>query len=271
MLKFRILTAIILIPVFLLLLFKLPPSWFCLITGAVVLCGGWEWSSLMGIKNPWKKLIYPAILLIVLCVSLRLYIPNVILAALVWWLFSVVLIVIYPKASDTWGQGFLVRGLMGIMVLIPCWLAVNFIRNIPDNGIEILLFLFILIWGADISAYFAGKWWGKNKLAPKVSPGKTWQGLIGAIVTTLIITLVTLSRIESPNLLWLGFCGLTVVTVLFSVVGDLFESMLKRKENLKDSGRLLPGHGGILDRIDSLTAAAPVFLCGALLLQKLFA
>lgn len=271
MLKFRILTAIILIPLFLLLLFKLPPNLFGWITGAVVIYCGWEWSSLMGIKNPWKKLIYPVILYLVLYVSLQLYIPNVILAGLVWWLFSVVLIVIYPKASDTWGQGYLVRGLMGVMVLVPCWLAVNFIRNIPDNGIAILLFLFVLIWGADISAYFAGKWWGKNKLAPMVSPGKTWQGLIGAVVTTLIITLVTLWQLESPNWLWLAFCGLTVVTVLFSVVGDLFESMLKRKENLKDSGRLLPGHGGILDRIDSLTAAAPVFLCGALFLQKIFA
>lgn len=272
MLKFRILTAVILIPLFLLLLFKLPPTWFALLTGAVVLWSGWEWSALMGIKKTWKKCIYPVILFCVLYISLKLYIPNVIIASLIWWLLSLVLIVLYPKASDTWGQSYLVRGLMGFMVLIPCWLAVNFIRNIQDNGIEILLFLFILIWGADISAYFAGRWWGKHKLAPSVSPGKTWQGLIGAVVTTLVITLAVLFKIDDkPSLLWVGFCLVTVLTVLFSVVGDLFESMLKRKVNLKDSGHLLPGHGGILDRIDSLTAAAPVFLCGVFFLQKIFA
>ncbi len=159
---------------------------------------------------------------------------------------------------------------MGLMVLIPCWLAINFIRNIPESGIYILLYLFVLIWGADSGAYFAGKLWGKTKIAPKVSPGKTWEGLGGALIVTLIITLGTLYGVHTPYRLWAFVCLITVVTILFSVAGDLFESMLKRNAGLKDSGRLLPGHGGILDRIDSLTAAAPVFLFSTDLMQKIF-
>jgi phosphatidate cytidylyltransferase len=271
MLKYRILTAIILIPLFLLLLFKLPAGWFCFVTGVVVVLGAWEWSSLMGVKRFAYKLIYPLLMAAILFAAMWLYIPNVIIAASVWWLFGLLLVAIYPKASISWGEGVLARGLMGVMVLVPCWLAINFIRNIPDNGISILLFLFVIIWGADTGAYFAGRFWGKHKLAPAVSPGKTWQGVMGALVITLIITCGALIWIAAPYKMWFGVCLTTIITVLFSIVGDLFESMLKRKENLKDSGHLLPGHGGILDRIDSLTAAAPIFLFGALFLQKIFA
>ncbi len=270
MLKHRILTAIILIPIFLLLLFKLPAGWFCFVTAAVVVWGAWEWSYLMGIKRFGLTLIYPLIMALALFGALWLYIPSIIVAAAIWWLFALLLVVMYPKLSQFWGQSVIVRGLMGIMVLVPCWLAINFIRNIPDNGISILLFIFVLIWGADSGAYFAGRWWGKHKLAPAVSPGKTWQGLLGALFVTIAITLATLLWTHAPYGIWFGAFVVSLITVLFSVLGDLFESMLKRKEGLKDSGQLLPGHGGILDRIDSLTAAAPVFLFGILFLQKLF-
>lgn len=271
MLKYRILTAVILIPLFLLMLFALPAGWFCGVTGLFVLLGAWEWSSLMGIQRTPFKLIYPIMMFFILFAAMWLYIPNVIVAASVWWVLATVLVMIYPKGSRAWGSGVVARGLMGLMVLVPCWLALNFIRNVAENGTYILLFLFILIWGADTGAYFAGRWWGKNKLAPEVSPGKTWQGLFGALVTTILITLVTLYLIHAPYRAWIGACVMAMITVLFSVVGDLFESMLKRKEGLKDSGRLLPGHGGILDRIDSLTAAAPIFLFCALFLQKILA
>jgi phosphatidate cytidylyltransferase len=270
MLKHRILTAIILIPIFLLLLFKLPAGWFCFVTGAVVIWGAWEWSYFMGIKRFWLTLIYPLIMSFALFAAMWLYIPSIIIAAMIWWLFALLLVIKYPKMSQFWGQSVIVRGLMGIMTLVPCWLAINFIRNIPDNGIYILLFIFVLIWGADSGAYFTGRWWGKNKLAPAVSPGKTWQGLFGALIITLAITLGTLLWTHAPYAIWFGACVVAFITVLFSVTGDLFESMLKRKEGLKDSGQLLPGHGGILDRIDSLTAAAPAFLFGILFMQKLF-
>ncbi len=266
----RILTALVLIPIFVLLLFILSPKAFCLLTGAVVLWAAWEWTSLMGIKQIKKRIIYPIIVLVLLVSSLWLYIPIVIISAFVWWLFALLLVAFYPRFSQGWSKSVVMRGLMGFMTLIPCWLAINFIRNVSDTGIFILLFLFVLIWGADSGAYFAGKWWGKTKLAPHVSPGKTWQGLWGALVVTLVITLIALYWVQSPYKVRLFACMIAILTVLFSVVGDLFESMLKRNEGLKDSGRLLPGHGGILDRIDSLTAAAPVFLFGTDLMQKIF-
>ena len=161
----------------------------------------------------------------------------------------------------------LVRGIMGILVLMPCWLALNFIRVLP-SGEMILLALFVLIWGADTGAYFAGKKWGKHKIIPQVSPGKSWEGLAGALLTTVLLVFCLLTALKFPPAdIWVLLL-LSLVTVLFSVLGDLFESMLKRKVDLKDSGTILPGHGGILDRIDSLTAAAPIFALGLILLAK---
>src|SRR5579872_940492 len=266
----RILTALILIPVFVFLLFYLSPKAFCLLTGVVVLWAAWEWSFLMGVKQLKYSFIYPVVVFFLLIGSIWLYIPGVIIASFVWWLFALLLVLFYPKLSQAWGKSIILRGLMGLMTLLPCWLAINFIRNIPENGVYVLLFLFVLIWGADSGAYFAGKLWGKTKLAPHVSPGKTWQGLGGALVVSVIITLATLYWAKVPYKIGFFVCMIAMITVLFSVVGDLFESMLKRNEGLKDSGRLLPGHGGILDRIDSLTAAAPVFLFGTDLMQKIF-
>ncbi|MEO8400671.1 MAG: phosphatidate cytidylyltransferase [Gammaproteobacteria bacterium] len=269
MLKQRILTAIILIPIFVLLVFKLPPIGFAFLTGAVVLWGAWEWSAFIGVTKFPQSIIYPIIVLVALFfATFFLNIPTVVKVAAGWWVFALLLVVLYPVLSLGWGRGKIIRGLMGFFVLIPCWLAVNYIRNVDGAGISMLLFLFIIIWGADSGAYFAGKWFGKHKLAPSVSPGKTWEGLFGALLTTVVITVLALWLTDSPSNLWLGGIIVSIVTVLFSILGDLFESMLKRQEGLKDSGHLLPGHGGILDRIDSLTAAAPIFVVGAELLQK---
>ncbi len=270
----RILTALVLIPIFVFLLFYLSPKTFCLLTGAIVLWAAWEWSFLMGVKKLRYSFIYPVIvfflLILIPIASLWVYIPGIIIGTSFWWLLALLLVASYPKWSPVWRNSMIIRGLMGFMTLIPCWLAVNFIRNIPDSGIYVLLFLFVLIWGADSGAYFAGRVWGKTKLAPNVSPGKTWEGLGGAFIVTFILTVPVLYWIHVPYKIALFACLVSVVTVLFSIVGDLFESMLKRNEGLKDSGRLLPGHGGILDRIDSLTAAAPIFLFGTDLMQKIF-
>jgi phosphatidate cytidylyltransferase len=154
---------------------------------------------------------------------------------------------------------------MGAFVLVPCWASINYIRN-QDEGPLGLLFLFVLIWGADSAAYFVGKKWGTKRLAPYVSPGKSWQGLMGALLVSTLIVLTTLWLCNVPFPIWPWAIVLSLVTVLFSIVGDLFESMIKRQAKVKDSGKLLPGHGGVLDRIDSLTAAAPIFVLGALLL-----
>ncbi|EKD73234.1 MAG: Phosphatidate cytidylyltransferase [uncultured bacterium] len=267
MLKQRILTAIILVPLFVGLVLILPPKAFCIFTGLIVLWAAWEWSFLMGVKQFFYSLMYSLMMLAALIASMWLFIPNVIIAGAVWWLFALLLVVLYPRVSDIWGNGIIIRGLMGFLVLIPCWLAINFLRNIT-GGVYILLLLFVLIWGADIGAYFAGRLWGKHQLAAAVSPGKTWQGVGGALFVTIAITSLIVWSTQMPWPAWLWAFVIVITTLFFSIVGDLFESMLKRKAGLKDSGRLLPGHGGILDRIDSLTAAAPIFLLGLELLRS---
>ena len=155
---------------------------------------------------------------------------------------------------------------MGLLVLLPCWASVNFIRNQDDSGLAMLLFLFVLVWGADSTAYFVGKKWGKTKLAQSVSPGKTVEGLGGALLFAVIFSLAVFSANAVSLSFWPWGIALSVITVLFSVVGDLFESVMKRQIGVKDSGVLFPGHGGLLDRIDSLTAAAPLFALGLLLI-----
>ncbi len=269
MLKQRLITALILIPVVILLVLKLPLAAFVTATGVLVLMGAWEWSGFMGIKKFPQVLIYPVCMLVLMGLSLYLYIPAVMVFAVFWWLLAIILMFFYPRSSKWWSKSRVLRAIMGVLVLIPCWMAINFIRS-ADTGAYALLFLFILIWGADSFAYFAGKKWGKHKLAPNLSPGKSWEGFIAALVGGVIITTIALCGFRPPAVVWPGALALSLVTVVFSVMGDLFESMLKRNVGLKDSGNILPGHGGILDRIDSLTAAAPVFVAGILWLDKIY-
>lgn len=223
----------------------------------------------LGVKRFPHCLIYPLIMVCMLFIALTWPIPYVLYVAFAWWFMACLLVVIYPRGHKAWGKSLFWRALMGILVLIPCWLAINFIRA-AENGPFILLFLFVLIWGADSAAYFVGKKWGKHKLSPSVSPGKSWEGLIGALLITSFIALAVLGWSRIPYSVWPWAILLSFATVIFSVVGDLFESMLKRNVGLKDSGQLLPGHGGLLDRIDSLTAAAPVFALGLIWMGMVF-
>ena len=266
MLKQRILTALILIPLFLALLFWTPPLGFGLVTLALTLLAAWEWAGLMELKKTSSRALYVILITLLLGAALRISIVTILGVAVFGWIMATFLVVSYPKPYSFWEKkSKIARGIMGIFVLIPCWVSLNFIRNVPEGSL-ILLFLFVLIWGADSGAYFMGKFFGKKKLLPLVSPGKTWEGFYGALLTTLVIALIALTLSEVPSSMWIGAITLSLVTVLFSIIGDLFESLLKREAGVKDSGRLLPGHGGILDRIDSLTAAAPIFAAGALFL-----
>jgi len=265
MLKQRLLTAIILIPFFILLLFKLSAQAFYFFTLLIVAWGAWEWSSFMELKRFLYSLAYMLITIFSLFIVSLFPLIFVLCITSVWWLAAAFLVMRYPRNSAAWGGGTVLRGIMGLFVLVPCWLAVNFLRNDSSHGISILLFLFVLIWGADSGAYFFGKKWGKHKLIPQVSPGKTWQGLFGALLITAVLAPLGLSFFNVPHLAWPIALLWTFLTVLFSILGDLFESMLKRQAGLKDSGHLLPGHGGILDRIDSLTAAAPIFALGLII------
>ncbi|PIE24982.1 MAG: phosphatidate cytidylyltransferase [Neptuniibacter caesariensis] len=263
MLKQRILTACILAPVALICVFALPLSSFIYFLDFVILLAAWEWASLSGYEKGLKRHFY--VLLMALAVFvMHLYHPylpvNFILAgAVVAWLVALVWVVRYPACSS-WGESWK-RALIGFVVLLPCWLAFVGLKA-TEGGELLILFLFCIVWGADIGAYFSGKRFGRNKLAPNVSPGKTREGLYGGLVVTLLFAIVYALYNELTAVQSLFLLGLVAITALISVLGDLFESMLKRFRGIKDSSQLLPGHGGILDRIDSLTAAAPVFVLG---------
>jgi phosphatidate cytidylyltransferase len=182
--------------------------------------------------------------------------------SVLWWVSAIYRLSRFRPGEPTAEGVDWPRMLEGGVVLVPAWLALVMLHRIPDGGPVLLLFLLILIWSADVGAYFAGHRWGRNKLAPQVSPGKTREGVYGAMASALLCGLFLVwwlgSALGQAPLVLL----LCLVTMLSSVVGDLFESLLKRRRGMKDSGTLLPGHGGMLDRIDSLTAAAPVFVFG---------
>jgi phosphatidate cytidylyltransferase len=266
MLKKRILTALVLLPIFIALVLYLPPLWFGLVTCVFVLLGAYEWSGFLGIQSKFLRLTFPVFIYPFFTISLYIPIPLTMMVTLLFWLVALVLVIRYPAGAKRWGKSIIWRGLMGLFVLIPAWRAINFLR--ANDGPYVLLFLFVLIWIADSGAYFAGKLFGKHKLLPEVSPGKTWEGLAGALLLSGVFSL-SLTKLIPSETSWLNILLLGLVTVLFSVLGDLFESMLKRNVNLKDSGQLFPGHGGLLDRIDSLTAAAPVFVFLGILLKIL--
>jgi phosphatidate cytidylyltransferase len=265
MLKARLITALILIPIVLAIIFYCPPIPFLLLTSLVAIVGAYEWSRLMGIEKKSYRFGYVFFVGFSLVGTIFLPAMTIFTLAFLFWSLASLFVILYPKLSSWWNTGYLIRGLMGVLVLAPCWGAINYIRSQTDGAYG-LLFLFVLIWGADSVAYFVGKKWGKTKLAPLVSPGKSIQGMLGALLYAALMPLILISLLKSSGTIWFWASLLSIVTVLFSIMGDLFESMMKRQVGLKDSGQILPGHGGLLDRIDSLTAAAPVFTLGGILL-----
>lgn len=267
MLKQRLLTAAILIPLVVWGILQLPTPYLALILAAVVIQGGWEWGGLMQLSSLSMRGLYA--FLVGLCLAGVwvfvsrdsndwLVFPVI---SLFWWLSAVLWVLTYPKTSSRWSP-YWVKFLIGLLVLVPTWLAVVGLHEYGDKGPYLVLYLLSLIWVADSGAYFGGKRWGKHKLAPSVSPGKTWEGVISALAASAIYSIIAVNLFSLPGNQWLAFIVLSLVTVAFSIIGDLVESMFKRHVNVKDSGALLPGHGGVLDRIDSVTAAAPVFVVG---------
>ena len=153
---------------------------------------------------------------------------------------------------------------MGILVLVPAWLSLIFLFSYAQ-GKSLLLFLVLIVAAEDIGAYFVGRAWGERKLAVEVSPSKTWVGFFGGMFSCIFLGCIVWYMADWQTISFLGLMGIIIFTALAAVVGDLLESMMKRHCQIKDSGNLLPGHGGIMDRIDSLTAAAPVFALGLIL------
>jgi phosphatidate cytidylyltransferase len=270
MLKQRIVTALILAALFLLALIYLPLPLFSAFAALVVLIGAWEWANLAGFPLRWQRAAYVVVTLVILAVlafwldiatlgaalgEARFEaIQGVLLLACIWWAVALLWVQTYPHSALLWGYRPL-RAVMGLLVLVPAWVALTYVRSL-EQGAWLLLLMIAIVACADIGGYFTGRRWGRRKLAPAVSPGKTWEGFAGGVGANLLLTLLIWLWVGGSYWLWLA---LILPASLVSVLGDLLESMLKRHRGIKDSSRLLPGHGGVLDRIDSLTAAAPVF------------
>ena len=266
----RIITAVILIAAFL-CVWRYFNSWLPVVFGIMTMVAAWEWSIFLPKRTwPWRSL-YAAV---VLAAGIFLYLSLVsavladkqsaiitlsIVAA--WWVFVLVLLCL-PRYVDT---DLLTRPALrvvaGVFVLAPTW-AVLWLLNKAHP--PTLLLLFLIVWSADSGAYFAGRVFGKRKLAPTISPGKTWEGVMGGLLTAVLVAMVAAKIIYGE--VTGGIIAVTIVTAVFSVVGDLFESKMKRLAGVKDSGNIFPGHGGVLDRIDALTAAAPVYALMAIVI-----
>ncbi|MEO7386125.1 MAG: phosphatidate cytidylyltransferase [Gammaproteobacteria bacterium] len=259
----RVLTAVPLVAGLLLVLF-IAPLWVAtVLMGVVMVLGAWEWSAFLGWQLRRLRAAYAAAASLLLLAAGWL-VPSVIglqpvlWAALLWWGLALVWILRYPTPIPR-----IAAAIAGFVVLVPAWVALTAVLQVPGRGPALALLALGIVFAADIGAYFAGRRFGRVKLAPQVSPGKTWEGLIGGVL------LATLTAAGGGTLAGLPLAGMIPIGIgvaALSVVGDLTESMFKRSVGAKDSGQLIPGHGGVLDRLDSITAAMPLF---ALALQWL--
>ena len=259
----RIVTAIILIPLVVMGIFYLSSLYFAIAVAIILSIAAWEWSALAGLKILWHRILYIGILWWGFAFAQMLPYMVVLWISCAWWLFALFLVTRYPNISGY--DRCRTKCVTGFLVLVPCMSALICLHK--QNPVYVL-FILCIIWAADTGAYFAGRIWGKKKLAPAVSPKKTVAGLYGGLVLSLVVALIfaIIAKISWVQLLLWAI--LVIITVFAAVLGDLFESVLKRLANVKDSGQWLPGHGGILDRIDSITAAVPLFTLGLLLLEK---
>jgi phosphatidate cytidylyltransferase len=268
MLLKRVLTAAVLIPLAVLAITELSPLYFSTAMGLLILVGAWEWGGLIGFTHFYSKIAY------IICVLLGLFLSTLFLPerfvfsiAMIVWIWAFFAIKQYQQ--NGMGAGFqtpILRALVGFVVLISTWVAIVTLRTYPNFGAGWLLLVLLIIWAADIGAYFAGRFFGKKSLCSRVSPKKTWEGFFGGMLLSVFVGAIGGLFLSLSIGHYFCFLILTLITALFSVVGDLAVSLLKRLSGVKDSGNIFPGHGGMLDRLDSIAAGTVVFVLGALML-----
>ena len=265
MLDARLVTGALLVTGMLAGALALPSSALAAVLLMVVWLAAWEWARLTGITTVKSRLIY---LVIITACAVGLWALSVgkwplapVLLGTLWWIVALGLLAAYrPDARKDRLKTTALR-LAGPLVLLPAWIAMIDLHRLHPRPAW-LVFLFLLVWVADSAAFFVGRRHGKVQLAPLISPAKTREGLLGALVANAVLAVLGVLWFELPMMLWVYFIGLCLFATLMAAAGDLFESLLKRFAGVKDSGVLLPGHGGVLDRIDSVLAAAPPFVLG---------
>jgi phosphatidate cytidylyltransferase len=283
-LKQRIITAVILLLCLFTATTLFPPFWFALFIAAVVLVASWEWGALIGLTDSKSRQAYLATMILMLIGALLLLglepgtdridlfrALMVLSLGLVWWSIAWLMLFGYPGNAEQWNDKSKI-GLMGLLALIPTWVGIVVLKYLLPSGF-LVLGLVIMVAAVDVGAYFAGRAFGSRPLAPSLSPKKTWEGVWGGLATCCVVGALFVWGMHSYlfelniwQIIVLLFSSL-VITV-FAVVGDLVESMLKRNSNLKDSGHILPGHGGILDRVDAILAVTPASVIILLLILK---
>jgi phosphatidate cytidylyltransferase len=267
-LRTRLASAAILVPLVVCGVLYLPTAGVALALALVMGIGLWEWGGMMPLGSGVARIAYPAgvaaLMALAWAAPLDRVIVPLLLLAFIWWLVVLYWLVHPGFGAQSTRSVRVLKGIAGVLVVLPCWASFVALHGREDHGPVISLALLVMVWLADSGAYFAGHRWGHTRLAPVISPGKTWEGVLGGLVTSSVAALLA-GYWYSHSLGWtLTLVPVALLTVMFSIVGDLLESLMKRQVGIKDSGSIIPGHGGVLDRIDSLTAAAPMFLIGIL-------
>jgi len=268
--KQRIITALLITPVAIAMILLLPSAPFGVVIAVLCLLAIWEWTRMAGMRSRPLR----ALLLALCAVALLLlwYYADAtagwiaIVAGCVWWFVALAWLKHFSFGAAPTRENTAIKLIAGALAVLPAWTAMMQLHRGQSSPHSWALYALVLVWAADSFAYLAGRRWGKVKLAPNISPGKTIAGVYGALVGSAVVALIGgwWLGVRDPGLI--GLVVLALIAVCFSVVGDLFESLIKRHCNVKDSGTLFPGHGGAFDRLDGVFAALPFFALGKTLL-----
>nr|WP_320166822.1 phosphatidate cytidylyltransferase [uncultured Methylophaga sp.] len=265
MLKQRLITAAILIPLVVWAIFASSLVTFTTLIAAVAILAAWEWHQMIGIKSPTMRVMLVIDLIVVLYLSITQINPYFVISiGIIIWLLATLTILAYSNNSLSERLSYLFKNkifgaISSILILTVFVVSAVTLKTFSETGAFLFFFVMVTVWLADTGGYFAGKRFGQHALARSVSPNKTWEGVAGAIVLASIWAAAFYSVTSPSTITWFEWMLISIATVASSIIGDLFESLYKRAFSVKDSGNLLPGHGGILDRIDSLLAAVPIF------------
>ena len=257
MLKQRIVTALVALSVLAIVLFVLPQMFARAVVVVLFIAAAWEWAGFLFASAARNQKIAYVLFVGGIIGALQLNLPSISLVdtvlkvAMVWWAVALIWLFVFPTQISR-----AIAWLCGALVMVPAWIAIDYLYQIAP---DLLVFLLLIVWVADIGAYFVGRGFGRVKLAPEISPGKTWEGVLGGLGAVILLTMAAAGFIGIELRILVPFC---IAVAMLSIVGDLTVSMFKRNAGVKDSGSLFPGHGGLLDRIDSVTAAAPLYTLG---------